>query len=83
MARRQVIVQFDDKMLAQLDREARRAKQSRSEVIRRAVGAWFEARKTARLEREYVESYRQFPEEPVISEALIRLAAEGMPPYEA
>jgi metal-responsive CopG/Arc/MetJ family transcriptional regulator len=82
MARKQVLVQLDDQLIAQLDREAKRAKVSRSELIRRALGAWFEARHTARLERQYREGYRRIPEDPILGETLARIAAENALPYD-
>lgn len=78
-------MQLDDELLAQLDREARRSKRSRSELIRRAVKGWFDAQRIARLEREHAEGYRRIPDDddPAWSEALVRLAAEVAPPYDA
>jgi metal-responsive CopG/Arc/MetJ family transcriptional regulator len=82
VARKQVLVQLDDQLIAQLDREAKRAKVSRSELIRRALGAWFEARHVARLERQYREGYQRIPEDPVLGETLARIAAENALPYD-
>lgn len=83
MARKQVIVQLDDELVAQLDQAARSARVSRSELIRRMIAAWFDARRIARLDREYAEGYRRFPEDAALGESLARLAAENAPPYEA
>jgi metal-responsive CopG/Arc/MetJ family transcriptional regulator len=85
MARKQVLVQLDDELVTQLDREAKRSKISRSELIRHALNRWFEAREIARLERRYEEGYRRMPEtaeELAVTEALARRAAEDWPPYE-
>jgi metal-responsive CopG/Arc/MetJ family transcriptional regulator len=82
MARKQVLVQLDDRLVKRLDREARRNKVSRSEFIRSVLNRWFDARETARLERQYREGYRRIPEDPVWTETLGRIAAEMAPPYE-
>ena len=85
MARKQVLVQLDDDLIARLDRDAKRSKVSRSELIRNVLNAWFQARETARLEWQYAEGYRRMPEtaeERAVSEALARIAAESWPPYE-
>ena len=83
MARKQVIVQLDDGLLQRLDAEASDAHTSRSEVIRKAIDAWFEAKRIARLDFEYAEGYRRFPEDAALGESLMRLAAENAPPYDA
>lgn len=81
MARRQVIVQLDDKLVAALDRVARQEGVSRSELLRRAALALLEARKVVRQERKLVAAYRRFPQDPVLVEAAARLAAETAPPW--
>ena len=43
MARKQVLVQLDDGQVAALDRLARTAADSRSELIRRAIDLYLEA----------------------------------------
>jgi metal-responsive CopG/Arc/MetJ family transcriptional regulator len=86
MARKQVLVQLDEELLTQLDREAKRSKVSRSELIRRALNRWFDAREIAKLERQHQDGYRRMPEdeeELAVLDAFARLAAEDMPPYEA
>lgn len=81
MARRQVIVQLDDKLVAALDRVARQEGVSRSELLRRAALALLEARKVVRQERKLVAAYRRFPQDPVLVETAARLAAETAPPW--
>lgn len=82
VARKQVLVQLDDNLLAQLDREAKRSKISRSELIRRALNGWLDARDIARAERQQRQSYLRYPEDPVMTATLGRIAAEMAPPYE-
>jgi len=82
MARRQVIVQLDDRMLARLDREAKTQRISRSEVLRRAADLYLRASDEAGKERRMVEAYRRIPDdaEPDFDQALLRLAAD-LPPW--
>lgn len=85
MARKQVLVQLDDDLVAELDRAAKRSKVSRSELVRGALKAWLTAKETARLEWRHAEGYRRMPEtaeERAVTEALARVAAESWPPYE-
>lgn len=81
MARREVIVQLDDKLVGALDRAAKQEGVSRSELIRRAALALLEARKIVKQERRLVEAYRRVPQDPVMIEAATRLAAETAPPW--
>ena len=82
MARRQVIVQLDDRMLARLDREAKAQRMSRSEVLRRAADLYLRASDEAAKERRMVEAYRRIPDDadPELDQALVRLAAD-LPPW--
>ena len=81
MARRQVIVQLDDKIVAELDKAAKQDGVSRSELLRSAAIALLEARKVSRLERRLVDAYREMPQDPVLVEAARRLAAETAPDW--
>jgi metal-responsive CopG/Arc/MetJ family transcriptional regulator len=81
MARKQVIVQLDDKLVAELDKAAQQDGVSRSELLRTAAVALLEARKVRRLERRLVEAYRQVPQDPVLVETARRLAAETAPDW--
>ena len=81
MARRQVIVQLDDKLVGALDRVARQEGVSRSELLRRAAIALLEARKVVKQERKFVEAYGLVPQDPVLVETAARLAAEAAPPW--
>ena len=81
MARRQVIVQLDDKLVAELDKVAKQDGVSRSELLRGAAIALLEARRVSRLERRLVDAYRDMPQDPVLIEAARRLAAETSPDW--
>ena len=81
VARRQVIVQLDDKIVAELDKAAKQDGVSRSELLRSAAIALLEARKVSRLERRLVDAYREMPQDPVLVEAARRLAAETAPDW--
>lgn len=79
MARKQVIVQLDDNLVAELDKAAAQEGVSRSELIRRASLALIEARKILKLEKRLVDAYTRVPQDPVLVETARRLAAETTP----
>lgn len=81
MARKQVIVQLDDKLVADLDKAAAQEGVSRSELIRIAALALLEARKIRKLERKLVDAYTRVPQNPVLVETARRLAAETSPDW--
>lgn len=63
MARRQVLVQLSDELVALLDRRAKNRAVSRSQLVREAVEQFVAADREAELDRAYVESYTRFPQE--------------------
>lgn len=81
MARRQVIVQLDDRLVADLDEAAKQDGVSRSALVRTAAVALLEARKVKRLERQLVEAYTQVPQDPVLVDTATRLAAQTAPEW--
>jgi hypothetical protein len=81
MARKQVIVQLDDELVAALDEEAERAGLSRSELLRRGAEALLEALDGARKERAFVDAYRRAPQDPALVESARRLAARTAPDW--
>ncbi|MDQ3662279.1 MAG: ribbon-helix-helix protein, CopG family [Actinomycetota bacterium] len=81
MARKQVIVQLDDRLVAELDRAAKQDGVSRSELLRTAAIALLEARQARRHERQLVEAYSRIPQDPVLVETARRLAAETAPDW--
>ena len=62
MPRKQVLVQLDDELVAELDRWAAREKVSRSELIRRAVAAHLSDLDRQEQDRTTVEAYGQVPD---------------------
>lgn len=80
--RKQILVQMDEALVTLLDDEARRSRTNRSEVIRRAVRSWLAALDEARADRQYADAYRRAPEDPAMTEALGRMAAESALPYD-
>ncbi|MBU1227180.1 MAG: ribbon-helix-helix domain-containing protein [Actinobacteria bacterium] len=81
MPRKQVLVQLDDALVASLDRLAERLKLSRSELLRRGALAVLEAERIDEAERELVDAYLRWPQDPILVEAARRLAAETAPPW--
>lgn len=79
MARKQVIVQLDDNLVAALDKAASQEGVSRSELIRMAALALLEARKIRKLEKKLVDAYTKVPQDPVMVETARRLASETAP----
>lgn len=63
MARKQVLVQLDDAMVAALDRLTGPLDASRSDLIRRAVTLWLEAVEEAEEDVRYAEAYRRIPDD--------------------
>jgi Arc/MetJ-type ribon-helix-helix transcriptional regulator len=85
MARKQVLVQLEDSLVKDLDRLARQAGVSRSELLRRAARALLQAMEEAEADRKLVESYKRIPQEAWIVTAGRDLASQldiGPPPPE-
>jgi metal-responsive CopG/Arc/MetJ family transcriptional regulator len=81
MARRQVIVQLDDALIAELDGEAAAVGVSRSEILRRASRAYLDDADERRKEREMIEAYRRMPQDPDEFGPLNQLGAQTVPPW--
>lgn len=81
MARKEVLVQLDDDLVARLDRLAEGLGVSRSELLRRGAAAVLEAEELAQADRELVEAYRRRPQDPAVVEAARRLASETVPEW--
>ncbi len=64
VARRQVLVQLSDSLLALLDERAGRAGVSRSELIRRSLDAYLATGRSAAIDRAIVEGYTRIPPAP-------------------
>ena len=81
VARKEVLVQLDDHLVAELDRLAAVQGTSRSDLVRRSILALLEAADVAEADRELQDAYRRTPPDPVLVEAARRLAADTTPPW--
>ena len=63
MARKEVLVQLDDGLVAQLDALAHALSINRSELIRRATKALIDAEVVAKADQELQEAYRRQPQD--------------------
>ena len=78
MARKQVLVQLDDSLVAGLDEVAKLFGVSRSEILRRSAYRYLESMTEEEADRRSIDSYKRFPEDPADNEVFARLAAETM-----
>lgn len=76
VARKQVLVQLDDALVAALDRRANEAGVSRSELIRIAIADHLRDLDWEEADRAAIEAYRRVPEDARELLALDRLAVE-------
>ena len=81
VARRQVLVQLDDDLVARLDRLAAQRGTNRSELLRRGAVAVLDAEELRQADEQLQLSYRFTPQDPVIVEVAARLAHEVMPKW--
>ncbi|CAB4662307.1 unannotated protein [freshwater metagenome] len=81
MPRRQVLVQLDDELVAQLDRIALEHGTNRSELLRQGALAVIRADDLRLADDALQASYRMTPQDPAIVESARRLAAETMPTW--
>ncbi|MSV68474.1 MAG: ribbon-helix-helix protein, CopG family [Actinobacteria bacterium] len=81
MPRRQVLVQLDDELVAQLDRIALEHGTNRSELLRQGALAVIRADDLRMADDALQASYRRTPQDPAIVESARRLAAETMPTW--
>lgn len=63
MARKQVLVQLDDALVAELDRIAAEHKTNRSDLLRRIAQAFVAAEDEAKADEELVAAYRAQPQD--------------------
>jgi metal-responsive CopG/Arc/MetJ family transcriptional regulator len=76
VARKQVLVQLDDELVAALDRRASKAGISRSELIRTSIARHLRDLEWEEADQVAIEAYRRIPEDPSELAALDRLAVE-------
>jgi metal-responsive CopG/Arc/MetJ family transcriptional regulator len=81
MARRQVLVQLDDDLVARLDQLASERGTSRSELLRRGAVAVLEADQLRQADLELQDTYRRIPQDPQLVESAARLAAQTVPEW--
>ena len=81
MARREVLVQLDDDLVARLDALAADLGTNRSELMRRGAQAILEAEALATADRALQQAYRRQPVDPALVESARRLAAETAPAW--
>jgi metal-responsive CopG/Arc/MetJ family transcriptional regulator len=81
MARREVLVQLDDRLVERLDELALESGTSRSELIRRGALAVLEADELSRSDIELQEAYRRIPQDPRVVSAAAQLATETAPEW--
>jgi hypothetical protein len=81
MARREVLVQLDDELVARLDLVAASIGVSRSELLRRGAQAVIEAAELAEADRALLDAYRRQPPDPALVRAAARLAARTAPTW--
>ncbi len=81
MARREVLVQLDDDLVAGLDRIAEAGGTSRSALLRRGARAVIEAEDRAAADTELVAAYGRQPPDPALLQSAARLAARTAPEW--
>lgn len=81
MARREVLVQLDDELVARLDQLAAELGTNRSELLRRGAAAVLEASALRQADQSLREAYRRAPQDPAIVAAAGRLAAQTVPEW--
>ena len=74
MARKQVLVQLDDELVARLDGAAEALDRNRSELIREALTAYLDAAQEAAWDARTIRAYLEIPEDPAELEAFMRVA---------
>lgn len=81
MSRREVLVQLDDELVANLDELARRRGVSRSELLRQGALAVLEAEEIAVADAQLQAAYRRQSQDPALVDAAARLAAKTAPAW--
>ena len=79
MARREVLVQLDDGLVAELDRIAAARGTNRSELLRRGARAVIEGEEEVAADTELIAAYRRQPPDQEVQRSAARLAARTAP----
>lgn len=81
MARREVLVQLDDALVARLDALASQLGTSRSELLRRGAAAVIAAEELALADSELIAGYQRDPPEAALLQSARRLAGRTAPAW--
>jgi metal-responsive CopG/Arc/MetJ family transcriptional regulator len=81
MARREVLVQLDDDLVARLDELAARLGTSRSDLLRQGAQAVIVADDLTLADHQLVAAYQRQPPEPAFVQSARRLAARTAPAW--
>ena len=81
IARREVLVQLDDDLVADLDRIAAARSTNRSELLRQGARAVIEADEEATADAELITAYRRQPQDQALVQSAARLAARIAPEW--
>lgn len=81
VARREVLVQLDDELVARLDQLAKQEGTSRSELLRRGAAAVLDAAALLAADRALQEAYRRVPQDPMLIASARRVAARVTPEW--
>lgn len=81
MARREVLVQLEDDLVAALDQIAKERDTNRSELLRRAARLLVDAVDEQKADAELIEAYRKLPQDPAWIDALMRTSLENWPEW--
>lgn len=79
MPKKVIQVPVDAELLAALDELARKRRQARSELIRRACQQYLREVENEELDRRYQDGYEAVPEEPEVGEVQAGLTGEVLP----
>ena len=81
VGRREVLVQLDDELVADLDQLAKTLGTSRSELLRRGAQAVIEVETGLAADRDLVAAYRRQPADPALVLSAAKLAARTAPAW--
>ncbi len=81
MARREVLVQLDDDLVAELDALATDLGTNRSELMRRGAQAVLDVERSGAADRQLTAAYSRQPADPALVLSARRLAAETTPAW--
>ncbi len=81
MARKEVLVQLEDELVADLDRIAAERGMSRSALLRRIAAAFILAEDEAKADAQLVASYTAHPQDEAEIDALMRAGLETLPEW--